>query len=337
MKRLLAVFVMLALPAAAQDHRPSTGAGGGNASGAKAGAGSGSGGSTASSGGGSSSGGSGGGAVSRGGSGGGSVSSGGARSSGGGEHAASGGSGVAVSRNPERGSSTNTNGGRHGDAGAINSGSATASGSGAKAAPRAAGTAADSARGARTGDGNATGVPPYARPRTDQPVIGTAVPRGSVPPATGGIGGAIYPSGGVGYYYPWWWFGGAGFYGSYWGYNYYGYPGYYGGGGYSGYSDPWFGGYPDAQDPLPQGGGSSSFADEGTLKLKIKPNTAEVYVDGFYVGVVDDFDGMFQKLHIESGPHRIEVRAEGYEPLVFEVRITTDHATTYQGELKRIQ
>ena len=340
MKRLLAVFVMLALPAAAQNNRPATGAGSGNASGARAGAGSNAGGGAAKSGGGntgsSSGGSSGGGAVSRGGSGGGSVSSGGTRSSGGGEHAASGGSGVAVSRNPERGSYTNS--GRHGDAGAINSSGATASGSGATAAPRAAGTAADSARNARTGDGNATGVPAYARPRTDQPVVGSAVPRGSVPPATGGIGGPIGPTGGVGYYYPWWWFGGAGLYGSYWGYNYYGYPGYYGSGGYYGYSDPWFGGYPDAQDPMPSGGATGGgWVDEGTLKLKIKPNTAEVYVDGFYVGVVDDFDGMFQKLHIESGAHRIEVRAEGYEPLVFDVRITTDHATTYQGELKRIK
>ena len=119
------------------------------------------------------------------------------------------------------------------------------------------------------------------------------MPRGSVPPATGGIGGPIGPTGGVGYYYPWWWFGGAGLYGSYWGYNYYGYPGYYGSGGYYGYSDPWFGGYPDAQDPMPSGGTSGGgWVDEGTLKLKIKPNTAEVYVDGFYVGVVDDFDGM---------------------------------------------
>jgi len=46
---------------------------------------------------------------------------------------------------------------------------------------------------------------------------------------------------------------------------------------------------------------------------------------------------MFQKLHVEAGGHRIEIRAAGYEPLVFDVRITTDHLTTYQGELKRIQ
>ena len=341
MKRLVAVFVLLALPAAAQDHRPSVGAGGGNASGAaprpSGGSGGGSGGSAAPSGGGTATA-SGGGSTSSGGtSSGGGGSAGAGRVNTGGSHSASGGSGVAVTRNPDRGASTST--GRHGDGGAISNGAATtSSGSGATAAPRAAGTAADSARTARTGDGNYNGVPAYARPRTDQPVTGTAVPRGSVPgPAPGpgaGSAGIAYTRGG----------GSAALActGSYWGYPGYYYNSYfgnfYGPGGYSGYSDPWFGGYPDAQDPMPSGGASSGgWVDEGTLRLKIKPRDAEVYVDGFYVGVVDDFDGMFQKLHIEAGPHRIEIRAAGYEPLVFEVRITIDHLTTYQGELKRIQ
>jgi hypothetical protein len=52
---------------------------------------------------------------------------------------------------------------------------------------------------------------------------------------------------------------------------------------------------------------------------------------------VDDFDGIFQRLHIDSGAHRIQVRAQGYEPLEFEVRITPEHTTTYTGELKKIQ
>ena len=158
-----------------------------------------------------------------------------------------------------------------------------------------------------------------------------------MPPPPAGGGGTIV-TGGVGYY-PWWWYGGAGFWGAYYGYgNYYGYGSPFGASSYSGYYDPWFGGYPDMQDAAPSGGGTFvPTLDEGALRLKIKPRDAEVYVDGFFVGVVDDFDGMFQKLHIESGTHRIEVRASGYETLTVEVRITPDHATTYQGELKRIK
>ena len=60
-------------------------------------------------------------------------------------------------------------------------------------------------------------------------------------------------------------------------------------------------------------------------------------MDGYFVGVVADFDGIFQRLHIESGAHRSEIRAAGYETLELEVRITPEHTTTYTGELKRVQ
>ena len=174
------------------------------------------------------------------------------------------------------------------------------------------------------------------RPRGNAPVTGIAVPRASVAPAPGG--GTVI----VNTYYPWWWFGGVGFYGGYYGLSSY-YGGYpyasYGGypyASYGGYYDPWFGAYPDPTPPA-YSGDSGTFAGEGTLRLKIKPPDAEVYVDGYYVGVVSDFNGIFHKLHIEGGQHRVEVRAPGYESLTFDVEITPDHATTYQGDLKRIQ
>jgi hypothetical protein len=272
-----------------------------------------------------------------------------------GRHAASGGSGVAISRGGERGNYTV--GGRHGDSGATSGGAAATSGASGTAAAKGERAAArsESATGnARTADGLTPRGPSYGRPHGNEPTVGTAVPRGSVPPASRPGGGTIVTSG-AGYYYPWWWLGsGAAFYSNCWIYgaalcsNGFGYFGAFGGfsglGGapYYGYYDPWFGGYPDMEPTIPSGGSGGSSetfvpVDEGSLRLKIKPKNAEVYVDGFYVGVVDDFDGMFQKLHIETGPHRVEVRAPGYEPLIIEVRISADHATTYQGELKRVQ
>jgi PEGA domain-containing protein len=183
-------------------------------------------------------------------------------------------------------------------------------------------------RGRRAGDGSgrtsntpgADGVPTYSRPRDGNEPVGTAVPRGTTP--TRPNGGIFIPGGYYGGYY-----GGYGYYDP-WGYN--GGYGYYGG-----YYDPWYGGYPTYQDP--QGGSYYASGDEGSLRLKIKPREGEVYVDGYYVGLVDDFDGIFQRLHLDSGAHRIEVRAPGYEPLAFDVHITADHTTTYQGELKKIQ
>ncbi len=62
-----------------------------------------------------------------------------------------------------------------------------------------------------------------------------------------------------------------------------------------------------------------------------------MFVDGYFVGEVDSFDGAFQKLTLDGGGHRVEIKAEGYEPLQFEVLITPGETVTYKGEMKRIQ
>jgi hypothetical protein len=114
-----------------------------------------------------------------------------------------------------------------------------------------------------------------------------------------------------------------------WGYGGYGYWGGYSGG--YGYYDPWgpYGGYGYYPSYY-----SSGYA--GALRLKVKPSDASVYVDGYFAGEVDEFDNIFQRLPIEPGPHRIEVRADGYEPLLFEVRIFPGRTLTYRGDLKRL-
>lgn len=73
------------------------------------------------------------------------------------------------------------------------------------------------------------------------------------------------------------------------------------------------------------------------MRLKIKPRDAKVYIDGYFVGVVDSFDGLFQKLGLDAGGHRVEIRADGFETLQFEVLITPGESVTYKGELKRVQ
>jgi hypothetical protein len=159
-----------------------------------------------------------------------------------------------------------------------------------------------------------------SRPREGRPPVGRAVQRPDVrPPVIIGGGGGYYYPGYYPGYYPWG-YGGLGF-GVYYGWNdpwfygsWYGSP-YYGGGYYGG--SYYGGGY------------------IGAVRLKVKPSQAEVLVDGYYVGVVDEFDNPFQQLQLESGPHRIEVRHDGYEPAMFEVRIVPGKTTTYKAELKR--
>ena len=71
------------------------------------------------------------------------------------------------------------------------------------------------------------------------------------------------------------------------------------------------------------------------LRLKVKPDKASVYLDGEYVGLVNQYDGMFHKLHLDGGNHRVEIRALGYQTLTFNVRIEPDHTETYRGELEK--
>lgn len=76
---------------------------------------------------------------------------------------------------------------------------------------------------------------------------------------------------------------------------------------YNPYWDPWFGpgwGYPYA--------GFRVGPPESSLRVDVKPRDAQVYVDGYYAGIVDDFDGALQRLHVTPGSHEIVVYKEGF-------------------------
>jgi len=73
----------------------------------------------------------------------------------------------------------------------------------------------------------------------------------------------------------------------------------------------------------------------GELRLDVAPRNAEVYVDGYYAGQVDDFDGVFQSLELEEGTYRIEIVAPGFATLDFNIRISPGRKVTYRGDLSR--
>ena len=43
------------------------------------------------------------------------------------------------------------------------------------------------------------------------------------------------------------------------------------------------------------------------IRLQVTPRDASVYVDGYAAGVVDDYDGVFQRLRLVPGPHEIVI------------------------------
>ena len=226
--------------------------------------------------------------------------------------------------------------------------SGSSSSSGAKAAPRSAQSGGGQAAASRPARGSDQARPAGsprepqaprqpqgpregARPRpADAPVTGQAVARPPYRP--GGGGGGHYPGYGQGGRYPYY---GHGYYPRY-GYRYY--PGFYWGvGGYYGpyYYSPWiywsYWNSPYYYDPYDYG-----YAGGSSLKVNVEPKTAEVYVDGYLAGIVDQFDGMFQSLSIEPGEHEITIYHEGFRSLTQRLYLSPGGTLRIKGALERL-
>jgi hypothetical protein len=80
-------------------------------------------------------------------------------------------------------------------------------------------------------------------------------------------------------------------------------------GGY--FYDPWYGAYP-WWGPGYGYGYYPVFDSRAEVRIQATPRDAAVYVDGYYAGIVDDFDGVFQRLPVTPGGHRIEIYLEGF-------------------------
>lgn len=194
--------------------------------------------------------------------------------------------------------------------------------------------------GASAGHGRAVSRPGGA--------VGHAVPRAPLPVRPGTVGphrssGYRAPS----YYYPPF---GLGLYSGYWGhygypfsYSLFAYPGFghygYGPFGYGRFAYGPFGYRPYAYGYGYRYGYSGGYVGGvgrayGRVRLSVTPRDAQVFVDGYYVGVVDDFDGAFQRLAVEVGPHQIEIRAPGFETETVDVDVRPGPVITYRGSMR---
>jgi hypothetical protein len=99
------------------------------------------------------------------------------------------------------------------------------------------------------------------------------------------------------------------------------------------YADPWYG----YQYPYPPYGyGYRAYEPDASVRLDVKPKQAEVYVDGYYAGIVDDFDGTFQRLHVAPGEHEIELWLEGYRTVRQKVHLTQDNTVRVKYQMEPI-
>ena len=100
------------------------------------------------------------------------------------------------------------------------------------------------------------------------------------------------------------------------------------------FADPWYGGY---QYPIaPYGYGYRYAEPDASVRLDVKPKEAEVFVDGYYAGVVDDFDGTFQRLNVSPGEHEIELWLDGYRTVKQKVYLTRDNTFKIKYQMEHL-
>jgi hypothetical protein len=69
----------------------------------------------------------------------------------------------------------------------------------------------------------------------------------------------------------------------------------------------------------------------GGLRITGAPRDARVFADGYFVGLVNDFDGIFQHLNLEAGGHHLEIDWGGYQPIAFDVYVRPGETTTFHA------
>jgi hypothetical protein len=94
------------------------------------------------------------------------------------------------------------------------------------------------------------------------------------------------------------------------------------------YGYPWFPyGYPVApyQYPIGRYPYGYRFAEpDSAVRLDVSPKEAEVYVDCYYAGIVDNFDGVFQRLRVPPGQHELTLYHDGYRTVHQTLYLTAD-------------
>ena len=101
------------------------------------------------------------------------------------------------------------------------------------------------------------------------------------------------------------------------------------------FADPWYG-YQYPYPMGPYGYGYGSYEPDASVRVEVRPREAEVYVDGYYAGIVDDFDGAFQRLRVPPGEHEIELWLDGYRTVRQKIYLARDKTFRVKYDMERL-
>ncbi len=109
-------------------------------------------------------------------------------------------------------------------------------------------------------------------------------------------------------------------------------------GGYAGWHTGWYGwhGHPYGFGPYPYPYPYRGFYRDysSAARIQVQPSHAEVFVDGHFVGIVDDFDGWTQRLRVAPGERELEIFLDGYRPFRQKVLFRPGATIRIQHELE---
>ena len=116
---------------------------------------------------------------------------------------------------------------------------------------------------------------------------------------------------------------------------------YYGSPYYYGYDPYYYGAY--AYAPFYFSGSygyapyyyNGRYSDSGSLRVIVDPEKTRVYVDNYYAGVGDDFDGIFQRLSVPPGRHEITLKLDGYRTHTFRVYVSPGETLKLHHAMER--
>ena len=100
------------------------------------------------------------------------------------------------------------------------------------------------------------------------------------------------------------------------------------------YYDPWYFGYPWYAGYYAYPQRYYRYDLGASLRLQVSPRQTEVFVDGYYAGNVDEFDGVFQRLDIEPGEHEIELYLPGHRTVVQRVYLQPGKTSRIRLEMQ---
>ena len=103
---------------------------------------------------------------------------------------------------------------------------------------------------------------------------------------------------------------------------------------YSGLYDPYYYGRYSAYYGGYSGYGAGQiYRPDSALRLQVSPRETEVFVDGYYAGTVNEYDGIFQRLRLEPGEYEMTLYLPGYRTVTQQLLLRPDKTLRIKHEM----